>query len=73
MQLPEHVTINQVQGALVADWEMKPANSSSHSSNLSSNPPASSSPAKPPCPATAKWIFLFFALPARNATPRHSR
>ena len=24
IQLPEHVTINQVQGALVADWEMKP-------------------------------------------------
>src|SRR5208283_3812176 len=24
IQLPENVTINQVQGALVADWEMKP-------------------------------------------------
>lgn len=24
VQLPENVTINQVQGALVADWEMKP-------------------------------------------------
>jgi hypothetical protein len=24
IQLPEHVTINQVQGALVADWEVKP-------------------------------------------------
>jgi hypothetical protein len=24
IQLPEHVAINQVQGALVADWEMKP-------------------------------------------------
>jgi hypothetical protein len=24
LQLPENVTINQVQGALVADWEMKP-------------------------------------------------
>ena len=72
IQLPQKITINQVSGAMVADWEMKNGELPSPSSNRSSTARASSSTARPVCPRMASSTFPSCASRTRSATPAAS-
>jgi hypothetical protein len=67
IQVPDQVTINQVQGATVGDWGSRPASCWSPFWSRLNPAPASSSPAKPACPRRVLSRYRCCACSTRSA------